>query len=77
MKKLLKLALLIPLIFVVSCSAAVKNITAEEGKAMMDADSSIVLVDVRTAEEFAGEHIPGAILLPVDDIQVNAENVLR
>ena len=47
----------------------VMNITAEEGKAMMDEDMAIILVDVRTEAEFAEEHIPGAILVPIDDLE--------
>ncbi len=45
-----------------------KTITAEEAKGMMDADESAVILDVRSAEEFAEGHIPGAVLLPHTDI---------
>lgn len=77
MKRFLSLALLIPLLFVISCTAKVQKITAEEAKTMMANDPSIVLVDVRTSEEFTAEHIPGAILLPLDNIAQDAKNVLR
>ncbi len=76
MKKFMLLALFIPFLFLVSCSSSVTKITAQEAKSMMDSDSSIVLVDVRTAEEYNDEHIPNAILLPLDDIEDKADNVI-
>lgn len=54
----------------------VMNITAEQGKAMMDEDSTIILVDVRTQEEYTEEHIPGALLVPVDDLESLAPEML-
>ena len=36
----------------------------------------VILVDVRTEEEYAQAHIPGAILLPVDDLQSKAASFL-
>jgi phage shock protein E len=50
-------------------SPTVTNITAEEGKTMMEEDPTIILVDVRTEAEFAEEHIPGALLVPVDELE--------
>jgi phage shock protein E len=55
---------------------SVVNITAEEGKTMMDEDPTIILVDVRTEEEYKEEHIPGALLLPVDDMENLASEVI-
>lgn len=51
-------------------------ISAEEAKAMMDSEEDFVLLDVRTEEEFAEEHIPGAILLPHTEISEKAEELL-
>ncbi len=45
-----------------------KTISADEAKAMMDANEGVVILDVRSAEEFAEGHIPGAVLLPHTDI---------
>lgn len=50
-----------------SNAGQVPVITAQEAKAMMD-EGNVTVVDVRTAEEYAGGHIPGAILLPLDSI---------
>lgn len=45
-----------------------ETISAEEAKAMMDADDKAVILDVRSAEEFAEGHIPGAVQLAHTDI---------
>ena len=59
-----------------SGKATVASITAEEAKAKLDSDDSVILVDVRTPEEYREGHIPGAILLPVSDIEAKAESEL-
>jgi len=76
MKKLLLFTLLIPLLFMVSCGVGYHVITPQEGKAMLDDDSSIILVDVRTADEYNEEHIPHAILLTLDEIESRADEVI-
>jgi len=53
--------------------AEYRKITAEEAKAMMDESDEYILLDVRTADEFSAQHIPGAVLLPVDEIAARAE----
>ena len=45
-------------------SADYVSITAEEAKGMMDAEQDYIILDVRTEEEFAEGHIPGAVLIP-------------
>lgn len=77
MKKLFLLFLILPLIFFVSCGASsAQVISAAEAKEMLDSDASIVLLDVRTEDEFNESHIPGAKLLPLDTIDANAEKVI-
>lgn len=44
------------------------KITAEEAYARMNGGDPVVVVDVRTAEEYAEKHIPGAILIPNEEI---------
>lgn len=55
---------------------SVVNITAEEGKTMMEEDATIILVDVRTEDEYKEEHIPGALLLPVDNLESLAPEMI-
>ena len=50
-----------------------RNISAGEAKAIMDKGEPYKLVDVRSAGEFSGGHIKGAILIPVDEIASRAE----
>jgi|WetSurMetagenome_2_1015567.scaffolds.fasta_scaffold214784_2 phage shock protein E len=35
---------------------------------LADKDSKVLLLDVRTSEEYAEGHIPGAVLLPYDEL---------
>ena len=44
------------------------TLTAEEAKARLDEDDSVILLDVRTQAEFDEGHIPGAVCLPNEDI---------
>ena len=53
------------------------NITAEEAKTIMDNQTGYVILDVRTQEEYDAAHIPGAILIPYDEIEDKASAVLQ
>ena len=50
------------------------NINAEKAKEMMDGLEKFVLLDARSEEEFSEGHIPGAIVIPHDEISERAEN---
>ncbi|WP_313339684.1 rhodanese-like domain-containing protein [Sedimentibacter sp.] len=52
-----------------------KKISAEEAKAIIDSEDVIIL-DVRTQEEYNSGHIENAVLLPVTEIANRAEEVL-
>ena len=52
------------------------NITAQEAKEIMDKETGYIILDTRTQEEFDESHIPGAILIPYDQITEKAESVL-
>ena len=52
------------------------SITAEEAKDMMDAEQDYIILDVRTEEEFAEGHIPGAVLIPDYEIGERAREML-
>lgn len=51
-----------------STSAAYQRVSAEEAKELMDTQKDYILLDVRTPEEFAQAHIPGAICIPNETI---------
>ena len=44
------------------------DLTPEEAKARMETNPGLILLDVRTQEEYDDGHIPGAVLLPVGTI---------
>ena len=52
------------------------SISASEARAMMRTNPDAIILDVRTAQEFATGRIPGAILLPDYAISYRAESML-
>ena len=56
--------------------AVYMNITAAEAKEIMDSRDGYIILDTRTQAEYAESHIPGAILIPHDEITQKAEAVL-
>ena len=56
--------------------AVYQNITAQQAKALMDTQSGYVILDTRTREEYDQGHIPGAILIPYDQVPEQAEDIL-
>ncbi len=43
-----------------------KQISPSEAKERLESEQNIVLLDVRTKEEYVESHIPGSILIPVE-----------
>ena len=82
MKKLL--AILLVMLVLTACGqdtekvqeAQYATITAQEAKEIMDTQEGYVILDTRTQEEYEQEHIPGAVLIPHDEIWEKAESVL-
>ena len=70
------LILLLPVLLLTGCAAAsnpteantYRQITMTEAVKMMEKEANYVLLDVRTEQEFAAGHIPGAILVPNETI---------
>ena len=52
------------------------NITAQEAKQIMDTQTGYVILDTREQYEFDEGHIPGAVLLPYDQVNEKAESML-
>jgi hypothetical protein len=48
--------------------SAVPRVSLEQLKEKLDADADVVIVDVRSKEEFAEAHIPGAVSIPWEEI---------
>ncbi|KNY26841.1 rhodanese-like domain-containing protein [Pseudobacteroides cellulosolvens] len=52
------------------------NISPQDAKKRLDSEKNIVLLDVRTKEEYEEKHIPGSFLIPVDVIEKDAGSKL-
>lgn len=70
MRKILALVVLIVAICT-GCGAAgtYRHLTPEDAQKIIDTESDVIILDVRTPEEYAKSHIPDAVLLPVEEIR--------
>ncbi len=59
-----------------SLDGYVQKITGAEAKKIMDEDKNVIIVDVRTLEEYQTGYISGATLIPLDEISNTAESKL-
>jgi len=57
-------------------AAKYHQISAEEAKKMLDENSKIILLDVRSEAEYNNKHIPRATLLPLPEIESKAATAL-
>ncbi|KGK88600.1 rhodanese-like domain-containing protein [Clostridium sp. HMP27] len=53
------------------------NITPEEANKRLGSEKGIILLDVRTKEEYDTGHIKGSMLIPVDNLNAEADNKLK
>ena len=53
-----------------------KEITAEDAKARIDSGDEIIILDVRTEEEYNSGHIPNAVLIPNETITDKTPDLL-
>ncbi|WP_028830260.1 rhodanese-like domain-containing protein [Proteocatella sphenisci] len=53
------------------------KLTPEQAKEIMDTEDDIIILDVRTQEEFDTGHIEGAVLIPNTEIRDKAKDVLK
>jgi len=71
MKKMIPLFLAV--LFLVGCTApaqeaSYRQISMTEAADIMEKESDYIILDVRTPEEYAGQHIPGAVNIPNETI---------
>lgn len=88
MKKIVFIILIIASLLMISCSNSNQSvdenetegkaimISPEEAKENLDEDSEIVLLDVRTPSEYESGHIEDAVLLPLDQLNEKASEVI-
>ena len=57
-------------------SASYEQISATQAKALIDSESGYIIIDARTQSEYDEGHIPGATLIPYDEISDRAEKEL-
>ena len=76
--------LLVVVIILTGCTSAkltsskndYMNISAQEAKKIMDTQEGYLILDVRTQKEYDEGHIPGAVLIPDDEIRERAHKQL-
>lgn len=54
-----------------------RSISAADAKKMMESRQDIKILDVRTKDEYAEGHIKDAVLLPVAEVELEAEDMLE
>ena len=72
-------ALLLALVLLLTAcaqAASYEQITQEEAKQIMDTTNGYILLDTRTREEYDQSHIPGALLIPHNEIAQRAADEL-
>ena len=57
-------------------SGGYQKITAAAVKSRLDKGEQLIIVDVRTKEEYDDGHIPKSLLIPYDEIEVKAASLL-
>ena len=67
------LPVLLAVLLLAGCAATAEELTyrqinMDEAITMMEKESGYIILDVRTPEEFADKHIPGAINIPNETI---------
>lgn len=55
--------------------SSVVSISPMKVSKLLENDTNVTLLDVRTPQEFASEHIEGATLIPVSDLEQNLDKL--
>lgn len=62
--------------FCSGCSNNYKHLSVEEAMDMMKTAKNYMIVDVRSQEEYDKRHIPGAVLVPINDLKAGKFDAL-
>ena len=60
-----------------SLAAQPRNISSTQAKALLARDKKVVLLDVRTPEEYREAHLKGALLIPLGELEKRVREVPR
>jgi rhodanese-related sulfurtransferase len=63
--------LLVKALFLQSAITEQKSVTVEKARAIIAADTTVLVLDVRTPQEYTGElgHIENSLLIPVEELE--------
>lgn len=59
-----------------AANLAYNKISAKEAKTMMEKSEDMVILDIRTQEEYDKGHVPGAILILEEQLREKAETII-
>jgi len=77
LKKLLPfLALFLVLVLTACGNEGYRNVSSDEAKKLID-NKEVVVLDVRTPEEFQSGHIPDATLIPVQELEARLNELKK
>ncbi len=65
-----------PAQFLSEAKAAVKHVTVQELKQMMDKKEKIILLDIRDRDEYEKKHIPGSIHMSRGDLEFHVNEII-
>jgi rhodanese-related sulfurtransferase len=70
--------LVLAVILVAQFRGSPGSVSAREARDLLSRDSSVVILDVRTPEEFFGEtgHLEGAVLIPVQELERRIDEIV-
>ncbi|WHX98763.1 rhodanese-like domain-containing protein [Neobacillus sp. DY30] len=71
MKKFSHFLVFFLVVFLTACginTEGYRNVTAEEAKILID-NKEVVVLDIRTPEEYQDGHIPNALLIPLQELE--------
>lgn len=77
MKTFLALLALIAVSVSLCLAAGTIDITSTEAKALLAKNKQVVLLDVRTPDEFRQAHLRGALLIPLAELQKRVSEIPR